>query len=98
MGPVQRMVEAAAGEPKVAALLQGMKDQRLRGMRAVVELLAARGALRSDLGAEEAGDIIWGLMDARLYQSFVEERAWTPDRYAQWLGAALCALLLPVTG
>jgi AcrR family transcriptional regulator len=95
VGPVQRMVEAAAGDPKVAALLQDIKDQRLRGMRAVGELLAARGALRTGLGAEEAGDVIWGLTDARLYESFVEERAWTADRYARWLGDALCALLLP---
>lgn len=95
VGPVQRMAEAAAGDPKVAALLQGIKDQRLRGMRAVAELLAARGALRAGLGAEEAGDVIWGLTDARLYESFVEERAWTADRYARWLGDALCALLLP---
>ncbi len=95
VGPVQRIVEAAAGEPKVAALLQGMKDQRLRGMRAVGDLLAARGALRTGLGADEAGDIMWALMDPRLYQSFVEERAWTADRYARWLGDALCTLLLP---
>jgi AcrR family transcriptional regulator len=95
VGPVQQMVEAAAGEPKVAALLRGMKDQRLRGMRAVGELLAAGGALRPDLDGEAAGDIIWGLVDPRLYQSFVEERAWTADRYARWLGDALCALLLP---
>ena len=75
--------------------MQGIKDQRLRGMRAVGELLAARGALRAGLDAQAAGDVIWGLTDARLYQSFVQERAWAADRYARWLGDALCALLLP---
>src|ERR1051325_6927584 len=35
IGPVQDLLEAAAGDPKPAELLGKIKEQRLRGMRAV---------------------------------------------------------------
>ena len=43
----------------------------------------------------QAADILFVLSDTHLYHAYVVDRSWSPAQVAQWLGEALCALLLP---
>ena len=96
VAPVQRVVQsAAASDPQIAQLWQRMKDQRLVGQSAIALLLAERHALRPGLSPSQAADVLFVLSDAHVYDAYVLDRGWPPVRVAQWLGDALCALLLP---
>jgi AcrR family transcriptional regulator len=96
VAPVQRVVEsAAASDPHIARLWQGLKDQRLVGQSAMARLLADRQALRPGVSTSQAADVLFVLSDAHLYDDYVLDRGWSPAQVARWLGDALCALLLP---
>jgi AcrR family transcriptional regulator len=96
VAPVQRVVQgAAASDPAIARLWQRMKDQRLLGQAAIAQLLAERQALRPGLSASEAADVLFVLSDAHVYDAYVLDRGWAPAQVAEWLGTALCTLVLP---
>jgi TetR/AcrR family transcriptional regulator, regulator of autoinduction and epiphytic fitness len=98
VAPVQRVVQSAApSDPTIAHLWQRMKDQRLTGQSAIAQLLADRQALRPDLTVGQAADIIFVLADAHLYDAYACDRGWSPTQIGQWLGDALCSLLLPAS-
>lgn len=95
VAPIQRVVQtAAASDPLMAELWQRLKDQRLAGQSAAAHLLAERHHLRPDLSEAEAADILFVLSDAHIYDAYQQDRGWSPDKIAHWLGNTLCALLL----
>lgn len=95
VAPVQRIVQSAAvSDPTIAELWQRMKDQRMAGQTAIAELLLKRRALRADVTARQAADVIFVLSDANVYDAYNRDRGWTPAQIGQWLGDALCELLL----
>jgi hypothetical protein len=86
---------AAHADPAIAELWSDLQVQRRRGQATVVDLLAQRGSpLRSDLSHAEAADVLWVLTDDALHSALVVERGWALERFAAWLGKAMCALLL----
>jgi AcrR family transcriptional regulator len=86
---------AAAADPAIAELWSDLQAQRRRGQATVVDLLAQRGSpLRPGLSNAEAADLLWVLTDDALHTALVTERGWAPERFAAWLGEAMCALLL----
>jgi AcrR family transcriptional regulator len=86
---------AAAADPAIAELWSDLQAQRRRGQATVVDLLAQQGSpLRPGLSHAEAADLLWVLTDDALHTALVTERGWTPERFAAWLGEAMCALLL----
>jgi AcrR family transcriptional regulator len=95
-GPLMRvLVEAAATDPELARLRAQIEDERRNGQGSVAQLLADRGVLRPDLPVQEAGDLVWTLSSLAVYDLLVLQRGWTPERYRDWLGAALARDLLP---
>ena len=62
----------------------------------VVEWVAANGPLRDGRTVEAAGETVWLLTSAEVYRLLMVDRGWPRDRYEQWLGDTLIALLLPV--
>jgi hypothetical protein len=64
-------------------------------MRRFAELLAERGALRGELTAERAADVLWTLCAQANYDSLVTARGWTHEQYRDWLADMLAAALLP---
>jgi TetR/AcrR family transcriptional regulator, regulator of autoinduction and epiphytic fitness len=97
VAPVQRVVQSAAlSDSELARLWQRMKDQRLTGQVAIAQLLGERQALRPSLTVSQAADVIFVLADASLYDAYAQDRGWPPAQIAQWLGDALCRLLLPL--
>jgi len=94
-GLAEALRRAAAADPELAALWRTWQRQRRQGQAAVVDLLTRRTPpLRPGLSRDEAADVLWTLTDDALHDALVEERGWAPERFATWLGDAMCALLL----
>jgi AcrR family transcriptional regulator len=96
--PLHQVVQAAAGlDADIRALAENGRAQRIRGMRAMAQTLADRGALKPGLTPSEAADILWLLNDPGVYHRLVIEQHWSPDRYQDWLADALISLLIPAS-
>jgi AcrR family transcriptional regulator len=96
--PLHQVVQAAAGlDADIRALADDGRAQRIRGMRAIAQVLADRGALKPDLTPSEAADTLWLLNDPGVYHRLVIEQKWSPDRYERWLADALISLLIPAS-
>lgn len=85
IAPFQLMVQSAAGaDPAAAAMLQEMGRQRLAGITVMASEAAATGQLA--VTQDECRDVIWSMTDGTLWHRLVNERGWTNDRFAHWLG------------
>lgn len=85
IAPFQLMVQSAAGaDPTAAAMLEEMGRQRLVG----IGVMAAEAAKTGQLAVpeEECRDVIWSMTDGMLWHRLVNERGWTNQRFAEWLG------------
>jgi hypothetical protein len=85
---------AASIDPAAGLLFEEAQGQRLQGARTVVNRLVKLNALSSQLTPEEATEIAWLFADPALYDRLVYRRGWRLDRFADWLGDALCRELL----
>jgi AcrR family transcriptional regulator len=95
LGPILQIVRDAAGaDPEMAALWQIIQQQRLADFAAFTQSLADKQALRPDVTAEHATDIIYCLVSPEVYLSFTSQRGWTPDQWAQWTSLTLTATIL----
>jgi hypothetical protein len=56
--------------------------------------LEEQGALRPELTAAAARDILWTLTSYDVHHRLVVERKWSGDRYEKWLGDTLVLALL----
>jgi AcrR family transcriptional regulator len=85
IAPFQLMVQSAAGaDPTAAAMLEEMGRQRLVG----IGMMAAEAAKTGQLAVseQECRDVIWSMTDGMLWHRLVDERGWTNERFAEWLG------------
>jgi len=93
IAPFQLMVQSAAGaDPVAAAMLDEMGRQRLAGMTVMAAESAATGQLA--VSEEECRDVIWSMTDGMLWHRLVNERSWTNERFADWLGRMWVLLLV----
>jgi AcrR family transcriptional regulator len=89
------LLEAAPGDPELRALIDELNERRAGHMRLLVEDLAAAGGLKPGLSVEMAADVVWATNSAEFYLLLVRERGWDAAAFAQLLGDAWIALLLP---
>ena len=95
-GPLLRALSAAAiSDRELAMLWATIEDARLAGQAKFAGMLAERGALRAEVDAEGARDLIWTLCSLAIYDALVGARGWTEERYRDWLTAVLVRDLLP---
>lgn len=93
--PVYRiLLSAADSDPEAAALLAGYARQRQAGQGQIASALAGSGVLRPGVKEQDAADIIHALMSPEVYRLLVDERAWSLERYEQWLTDILIDQLL----
>jgi TetR/AcrR family transcriptional regulator, regulator of cefoperazone and chloramphenicol sensitivity len=85
---------AAHTEPAVAAAVAEGERQHLAGARLLAGRLAELGALRWDIDAVEAADVIALLADDEIFTRLVRGYGWSFDRAEAWLIAALRRTLL----
>jgi AcrR family transcriptional regulator len=93
IAPFQLMVQSAAGaDPAAAAMLEEMGRQRLLGMSVMASEIATTGQLA--VSEEECRDVLWSMTDGMLWHRLVNERGWTNERFAAWLGRVWVELLV----
>ena len=95
-GPLLRALrDARSADEELGALWNEMEEWRLRGQGRMVGLLAERRTLRAGMSVEGARDICWTLCSLAVHDLLVLDRGWAPEKYREWLAAALIAALLP---
>ena len=95
LAPVYVALRDAAGtDPDCAALWREISDRRAANMLKFVEDLAATGELRTDRPAAELADAVWSMNGPEYWVLLVDQRGWSPGRFADWLADAWCRLLL----
>lgn len=93
-GVLAVVYQAAAADKDIAALARLFDQQRLTGAHAIVDALAQRASLRTDISRTAAVDIMWLLMDPVVYQRLTTDRGWTADDYQHWFTQSTRRLLL----
>jgi AcrR family transcriptional regulator len=86
--------DGAPVDADVAALWELIQTDFYANQRAVVESVAAKGALRAGLGVERAADLLWALNHPDVWLLLVGRRGWTPAEFEDWLAETSCAQLL----
>jgi AcrR family transcriptional regulator len=80
--------------PELGQLARQIEERRRTNGARLVAYLAERGALRQDVDADAAADILWTLTAYDAYRALVVERGWQPERYQAWLRRVLMSELL----
>ena len=97
IAPFQLMVQSAAGaDVAAAAMLEEMGRQRLAGMTVMAQEAAKTGQLA--VTVEECRDVIWSMTDGMLWHRLVNERGWSDERFAEWMGWMWVQLLVRGAG
>ena len=90
VSPIMRVLEAAvANDPEVAALWPQDEDLRYVVQRAAADALVTKPGARDGLKADEAADLLYGILSPELYLLFVRDRGWSHDRWVKWAGQTL---------
>jgi AcrR family transcriptional regulator len=98
LGPLLRVLVggARAGDPELRDFVDTVNRERLAGSTQIVAHLAGMGALRPGLSQERARDAIWMLNSVEVWSLLTEQRDWSGDEYADWVGKAMAdAVLAP---
>jgi len=80
---------AVAMDPEMAELWPSDRDPRLAVQRAAAEALVAKPGARAGLSADEATDLLYGVLSPELYLVFTRQRGWAPQRWREWALATL---------
>lgn len=95
-GQLLRALAAAAGtDPELRTLWAEIEASRRAGQGRFVDMLDGRGVLRTDVGVEQATDVLWALTSIAVFDMLVTERGWSAKLYEAWLSEALTCALLP---
>jgi AcrR family transcriptional regulator len=84
---------AGTSDPALRALAARGIARHRKGMKQVAEGWAHLGALRADVSATEAADILNAITSYDVFQN-LRGSGWTLDRYERWLAAAMVTLVL----
>lgn len=86
--------DAAATDPEIRQLWDGIEDKLHHVAQALVEQLAASDALPPGTDPAQAADVLWTLTHPSTWELLVLRRGWSSEQYADWLAAGLTAVLL----
>jgi AcrR family transcriptional regulator len=84
----------AAVDDDVAELWSRIEADFYENQRAIVQTLADDGALRPELDAGRAADVLWTLNHPDVWHLLVRVRGWTPAQWQSWFAATAAAQLL----
>jgi len=86
---------AAAVDSEIAGLRARIQEQRLQNLMKFVSWITANGPLRGGMNEEAGAAIVWTLTSPEVHRLIRVDRAWTAQRYADWLAETLTLTLLP---
>jgi AcrR family transcriptional regulator len=94
LAPLTRAIEEAASvEPTIEEYQRGMAASRREGIRHMVGLAAANGALRRGLTVEQAADIAFVLCSPDSFRRF-SACGWSLEDWTRWIAQSLPDLIL----
>jgi len=94
VAPIMDVLRAAgAQDPTLAGMWQQDIDPRLEVQTAAARGLMTKPGARRDVPAEQAADVLFGLLSPELYLLFIRDRGWSPDRWEEWAYETLYAQL-----
>jgi AcrR family transcriptional regulator len=95
VSPILLLVRAAAAtDPALATMLEGVDQQRLARMRHNARMLAKRGFLRDGVTVEKAADLMWTLTSPEVFELLVVRRGWTPSQLGELMASTMAAALV----
>ena len=86
-GVLKVIRHAAELDTESAELWARIQSDFYDNQGAIVQSLAAKGALQPGLDAARGSDILWTLNHPDLWQLLVGERGWTPEQWEAWFDA-----------
>jgi len=91
---VRTVLVTAPHDPRVAESLAAVTNSYRKGMELTAQRLADLGALKPDISAAAATDVLWFYFGYYSYFTLTDENGWTLAEAEQWLlGQAQSALL-----
>ena len=97
-GLMRQVVAAAPQEPGVRESLEAAHFSMREGLARTARGLARLGALRADMDADRATDVLWYFLGNSSYFTLSDDLAWTATRTADWLFETLAYTLLGDVG
>jgi AcrR family transcriptional regulator len=91
---IDQMRGAGVVAPELARLEQQREQLRYERQERMIISLSESNSLRRNLNYATARDILWTLTGRDIYRMLVRERAWSPQKYQDWLADALVESLL----
>ncbi|MEU7004071.1 helix-turn-helix domain-containing protein [Nonomuraea sp. NPDC046570] len=86
VAPIGKVLDGAcASDPEVAALWPHDVDPRYVVQQGAAKALVGKPDARAEISAEEATDLLYGLLSPELYLLFVHERGWSRERWERWV-------------
>jgi AcrR family transcriptional regulator len=94
--PVDDIIRSAAAvDGEIATMRSRLHETRYQNMQQFVGWLAANGPLREGLSQADAAAIVWSLTSPEIHRLLRVDRAWSTERYSEWLAETLTRTLLP---
>jgi AcrR family transcriptional regulator len=88
VAPMLPVFHAVAADAAGAVYRHGERLRRA-GMADLADFLADQGWLRADVDRARASDLLFVLLGAETYRTFVLELGWSPQGWAEWTTEAL---------
>lgn len=95
VAPIYGVIQAAAADPEVAALLGRIRAQRLLTMRAFAEDLASKPGFTRSQSIEWAADVLYAIASMEFLALLVEQREWSIEDVDAWACEITAAKLYP---
>jgi AcrR family transcriptional regulator len=89
VAPIYDVVRSASARPEVKELLLENRRRRRADQRDLIDTLVAAGHLRPDVDADQAADIVYGVMNEDVYLLFTVDRRWSRRRFSDWVADTL---------
>lgn len=83
-----------SGDPHLLARYHQNERNRYERLRELGPVLRRSRRLRPGLSVTEAIAIAWTMLGPDYYSHLVLDQGWTPDRYEEWVAAAIIDLIL----
>ena len=95
VAPLYAVIQAAAADPEVAALLGRIRAQRHATMRAFAEDLATKPGFTQSETIEWATDVLYAIASMEFLGLLVEQRGWSIEDVDAWAFEIAAAKLFP---
>jgi AcrR family transcriptional regulator len=84
VAPIHRVIQRAAADAEVGALLEETRRRRRADQVRLVGILADGGHLRPELDAATAADVYYGVVNEEVFDLLTSDCGWDVERFRHW--------------